>query len=823
MRPSPGLLALSCASMILLASCGGSGGHNGSNDSQNVPPSSVTDPSTKPDDTNGGGTGGYASVSAYFSTQVQGSLNFCRTCHVPGGIADKSDLGKKFMLSAEPSQDYDNLYASWDKLGKGVSNNRLLTMPSDATLGHSGGQPWPVGSAAYNNMATLLSCWDNPDNCTIVDNDDDDGGGNSGGNGGGGSTDNTHPLLGSSRGGHMWSEFCAGKSDDTELPTDPRTMVQPENSVGKAVHFNAFWKDCHIDMPAEDREPTTCGEFQARWERGRDLIEGNGAVGAGTMMAGDSVHALMKLPATSYNNLWKVWGLKERPADFDKLLEARYGFAIGAKRNPYPLVGEDPNATDGGSGQLPMAFTQIRNKDGSWTGQLGLTCAVCHAARIDSNNPDNPVIELRGMNGLSDLAVFMRDSMHGLGTIVPFSMNRLRGTGNITNFQIFGMLTLFDKEHLSNFNEYLPVFKNPSTGTEDSPTWWNLGHRPYKFFDGGMPADAQRIELSAYFPLAASETLMSVSRAKVWIEQHDQDSDAYLRTVKSPAYPGEINTSLAEQGAILFHTKSLWSDNLNNPVAKPEGGNGSCASCHGAYSPRFTHDTNYLASPVLEGMASNITPLRIINTDPRRLEGNNQIIANLATKEYFAYNDQPQCGDQNLDSIRGDRELGYLAPPLYGVWASAPYFHNGSVPNIWSVLKPSDRPTYWSRVSTPTPVQQSGLVMGFDTNFERAYDSTKIGWKYNELSCGDPNLVDGVNCDADDESALTPAQQQAAKSYSTWALLFNFESPLWGNKQIERRKIYNTHAYSQGNSGHEFTAVLTDDERLAIMEYLKTL
>jgi len=29
---------------------------------------------------------------------------------------------------------------------------------------------------------------------------------------------------------------------------------------------------------------------------------------------------------------------------------------------------------------------------------------------------------------------------------------------------------------------------------------------------------------------------------------------------------------------------------------------------------------------------------------------------------------------------------GYQAPPLDGVWATAPYFHNGSVPTIADVL-----------------------------------------------------------------------------------------------------------------------------------------
>ena len=53
-----------------------------------------------------------------------------------------------------------------------------------------------------------------------------------------------------------------------------------------------------------------------------------------------------------------------------------------------------------------------------------------------------------------------------------------------------------------------------------------------------------------------------------------------------------------------------------------------------------------------------------------------------------------------------------------------------------------------------------------------------------------------------------------------WNLLY---PPITSNEQVEQRKIYNTHLFAQGNGGHAFTAVLSDAERRAIIEYLKTL
>jgi endo-cleaving rubber dioxygenase len=40
---------------------------------------------------------------------------------------------------------------------------------------------------------------------------------------------------------------------------------------------------------------------------------------------------------------------------------------------------------------------------------------------------------------------------------------------------------------------------------------------------------------------------------------------------------------------------------------------------------------------------------------------------------------------------------------------------------------------------------------------------------------------------------------------------------------MEDRKNFNTRMFAQANEGREFNAMLTDAERLAIIEYLKTL
>ncbi|NKI19251.1 hypothetical protein HCU74_17730 [Spongiibacter sp. KMU-166] len=776
-----------------------------------------------------------ADLRTYFAEQVQPNLAICRTCHVPGAIADTAE-GAGFMLSRIDSLDYANTYAAWSALGEGVAENTILRKASDTdTEKHSAGSPWPVGSQAYNAMATVMACWDDPDNCDLIDQ---------------GEVAQPKPLLGSRRGGHYWFDYCADKPDDHDLSNvaDPRSMVVPGISDGRAVAMNLEWQNCQ-----PGGQPATCGDLRERAHRGYALVASDGEVGAGSMFAGSSSSSGFAFPASRYRDMWQsIWNMPQQPDNFDELVSQRWGMPLSNTHNPYPLAGEDPNATNGGSGQLPIGLTQLREADGSWTGQLSPTCSICHGGQVGTSADGEGLGAIYGTNSMSDITVMFTDLARltpQQGALAIISQNKVRGTGNITNFQLFGTLTLTDRE---TWIPYATIQAEPSTGTEDPPVWWNLGSRPAKFFDAGMVADAKRIELSFHMPGVP----MAGDEERQWIIDNQHDSDAWILSLKAPVWParhfGEIDEDLARQGAILFHTKDLWAgveetaaalpevDGLvaeeGSSMRRPEQGNGSCASCHGAYSPRYVHDQSYLADPRLEGIAAYVTPLDIIGTDSARLDGNSERVVEYSKSNWFAYSDAPEeqktdegtpyCGNWNDESLRarvGGRELGYLAPPLYGVWASAPYFHNGSVPSVWEVLKPSARKPIWRRLSNaPRPDQAGQVVMGFDASLD-AYDTANLGWKYEEVACG-PGPYPVVECYPSPGEDLPTLQDGLGLLWGNGGLAWNLLNiPIMTDEQIEERKIYNTYYYSQSNAGHEFTEVLTDDERRALIEYLKTL
>lgn len=615
-------------------------------------------------------------------------------------------------------------------------------------------------------------------------------------------------LANTDRGGHYWFRFCDGQPDATPLPPDPRSLVTPTSD--KAVVFNVAWWACL------DRQPATCGELRALHAEGDRLLRGDGESGAGWQFSGDHPTSLWSVPASAFNALWLRWGLLQRPADFDALVAERYGTPLSGRRNPYPKPGEDPNRTNGGSGQLPMALTQTRNADGSWTGQIGITCAICHGGQVGTAADGPGLGPLFGNNGLADVNLLLTELGSASNGFALMSLNRVRGSGNITNFQLFGLLTLFD------FRTTLPgMVLNPqlwlsgNTGSEDPPNWWNLGHRPAKFYDAGMSSDSTRIELSWFMPGAATP---GFQEGYDWILDHEYAANTWMLGLRSPAYPLPVDTRLARKGAAYFHKLDLWHPRRRNPVPPPPvKGNGSCASCHGAYAPRYAKSRKYLASPLLTGMAGNVTPIDVIRTDPARMLGNDEAVEQAAEVSWFTYYGQEGCAEEyNL--------IGYLAQPLYGVWASAPYFHNGSVPDVWGVLKSSDRPAFWRRLSKPA---RAGVVMGYETDLARGYDAARMGWRHDALSCGAPGVTPYLACDPADPFATPLVQAQLSILFANgslaWNILGTTLSPTLTNAQIEDRKIYNTRMYSQANGGHEFSDVLTDQERLAIIEYLKTL
>jgi hypothetical protein len=167
-------------------------------------------------------------------------------------------------------------------------------------------------------------------------------------------------------------------------------------------------------------------------------------------------------------------------------------------------------------------------------------------------------------------------------------------------------------------------------------------------------------------------TVNDTSESRV-VDEHMPDVLAYLYSLTPPKYPGPIDRPLAQKGKVLFEK--------------------TCASCHGGYGTKSSY-------PNL------LIPESIIQTDSFLFKtnySNPQFVA-WFNRSWFTSGDHPA----QLQPFEG-----YIAPPLDGIWVTAPYLHNGSVPNLEGVLNSKLRPKYWSR--------------SFD---KPEYDYEKIGWKF---------------------------------------------------------------------------------------------
>lgn len=831
------------AGAVLLAGCGGAeyGGEV-----------ATTNP---PVGGGGGGGGGSAIVDcdALFTQRVQPRLEFCRTCHIAGGVADV-DNGRALKLTANPAEDAARFRDAWDAL-----DMRLLNMAAgaDGDEKHSGGAPWPEGSAARQDAERLVLGYDDPAQCLVE-----------------GPPVAELDLLGSKHAVHAWQSYCEGdgtaanppKGDDALLPPDPRSQIVAGANAGNAVYFNAFWQDCHALVEDEAKSATTCGEFRSRRERGREFLLDILPTG-GTS-------------AAAFNDTWKKWGLAERPADFDRLYTLRYGLNHAPFHNPYPVrrpdgTLEDPNApgANGGSGRLPMGLRQTKDADGKWTGMIATSaCYSCHGGQFGDPTAGDPEVigfESLGLgNNNYDTPMSSRDSSpfagSPAGAVAPgisiesvFNLGiKQRGQNNAVGaFEL--LVTILDLDSLGvNPNPAktgatttaVQDQAHPLAHTQDTPAWWNYGSRPRKFFDAGVSNDSTRIIMAAG---GLGEIFQDNGAAyRNRIKEYDQDLAAFFLSLKSPAYPGPIDQELARQGAVLFHSKDLWAvEGQTKP--RPAGGNGSCASCHGAYSPRYVQDPAYLADPDWEGIAAHIATLDVIGTDRARSDMLTPTLRERWDATFWGYNDGqpgwvspdekdpvteiaddmwPQSsnlggalpagtpGVRPVGACSWQKDvIGYQAPPLYGTWATAPYFHNGSVPTIEAVLDSSKRSALWRR-----QLETVGPVTGFDQRLS-AYDFGALGWKHEALACTDIPGTEQMNCSPvqDEGPSLTQLVSNLLAGTGYGGAIPATTDP--APDAIDKRLVYDTRTLGNANTGHEFTDVLTEQERKAIIEYLKTL
>ncbi|MCA1826475.1 MAG: hypothetical protein LC689_05990 [Myxococcales bacterium] len=207
------------------------------------------------------------------------------------------------------------------------------------------------------------------------------------------------------------------------------------------------------------------------------------------------------------------------------------------------------------------------------------------------------------------------------------------------------------------------------------------------------------------------------------------DLVAYMKgPLRPPAWPYAVDAALARAGHDVFAA--------------------SCSKCHGTYPP---DEPSY---PNLR------VPVKTVGTDPERARAMGEdMVAALQRYDF-------------RDFLRIEPLDAYMPPPLDGIYLTAPYLHNGSVPTLWHLLHPEARP------------------VAFYRRFN-AFDPVRVG-----LACEERTVERGVEC----------APDATQRTHDPRVLY-----------RLDTRRIGN------GNAGHTFGATLAEAEKTALLEYLKTL
>jgi hypothetical protein len=408
----------------------------------------------------------------------------------------------------------------------------------------------------------------------------------------------------------------------------------------------------------------------------------------------------------TFRKVGKLWG--EGAPDPDKdyaAYLAAFNRRYGLHPAPYPNPGPFPGE------ELPMGLRRGVTRDGKLVG-VTVDCMICHGGSIGGKSYvglGNTQLDFKR------LVDEMTRAEGGPRPITTFVVNTARGT---VNAGMMGIVLLSMRNPDLSLRKF-PLPLGASVPEEDIPPWWYLGVKKTKYREGRTPADSHRANMQFLLGEKSLDELRE-------LEPAFRDIQAYLFSLKPPEYPFPIDRAKAEKGRAVF--------------AK------TCAKCHGTYGP----DGNCK-------YPNKVVALDVVGTDPSRARG--------ITEKSVAHFNATWFGA--LHPADEDPEvIGYQAPPLLGVWATAPYLHNGSVPSLYSLLNSPTRPARFKRPPS--------------TEFEH-YDQAHVGWKFETL---------------DSPQSLSPE---------------------------ERPYLYDTSRWGLGNGGHTFGDKLSEGERMEVIEYLKTL
>jgi hypothetical protein len=358
------------------------------------------------------------------------------------------------------------------------------------------------------------------------------------------------------------------------------------------------------------------------------------------------------------------------------------------------LRGENPTnilKRQGDNAKVGYAYNVVTTSNN--TRSVGANCLNCHASYIN-----NEFVMGLG-NSTFDFSTDQTSNLNLLDILMKgnYSLNSPEYQAFIPykrGFQAISPLTVTETQGVNPADKYAAILashRNPIDLTwrendpwgitkevipTDVPAWWLLKKKNTMFYTGVGTGDFARIMMAS-----SLVSLQDSSQARK-IDQRFPDVLAYIKSLPSPTYKGTIDQQKVTEGKAIYEV--------------------NCSRCHGSSNNKNDYP-NLLVS--LESIGTDPALVSTNFAYPQLLEWYN---TSWFSKEPFA--------------AKLVAKKGYIAPPLDGVWATAPYLHNGSIPTLEDLLNSSQRPKIWKRT--------------FKSN---DFDSKKMGWNYVVLTTKSDN------------------------------------------------------------------------------------
>ena len=266
-------------------------------------------------------------------------------------------------------------------------------------------------------------------------------------------------------------------------------------------------------------------------------------------------------------------------------------------------------------------------------------------------------------------------------------------------------------------------FLPPKPGITDFMSVWEQGKRKAEWdsehqtlINGGGQWNGN-IPIPMYRNLAAQLTL--------GLEDNDIRVSAFavelLDGLPATVYPFDVNTELASKGQQLFKE--------------------NCAQCHQPHNGK-----------VYTNIGTNLNRSYVVNWLIREaaLKGFDAICSPETTVDMAGQMKKP-CAKFDGVSLIDKKSLimspnnqhhGYNARPLNGIWAQAPYLHNGSVPTVYHLLVPNERPESFIKSRLEYDKEKLGYVWSrSDNNQGYQFDTSAISSFSN--AGHEKNIMDG--------------------------------------------------------------------------------